>query len=130
MLPIMAAGLSSIIFSIATDANYLNTPSRSVEVPVLSPPAAAVPCVEVPHTQQPIFPPAAFVPCVEVPRTQQPILEEQRLVPPIHQDHSLPFSPTHSAETTHPSFSSHPFPSSLHVDGKYIHVLTLTDNNY
>ena len=55
MLPIMAAGLSSIIFSISTDASYLNTPSRSVEVPSLpaaSVPAASVPHVEVPHTQQ------------------------------------------------------------------------------
>ncbi len=31
MLPVMAAGLSSIIFSIAVDVSYLNTSSRSVE---------------------------------------------------------------------------------------------------
>ena len=41
MLPVMAAGLSSIIFSIGIDASYLNTPTRSVEVPA----------VEVPVTQ-------------------------------------------------------------------------------
>lgn len=48
MLPIMAAGLSSIIFSISTDASYLNTPSRSVEVPAAPPP------VETPPTQKPV----------------------------------------------------------------------------
>lgn len=36
MLPVMAAGLSSIIFSIPVDATYLNTHSRSVEVPAPS----------------------------------------------------------------------------------------------
>lgn len=47
MLPIMAAGLSSIIFSIAVDVAYLNSSSRSVEVPTsgnrLDPPEAQVP---------------------------------------------------------------------------------------
>lgn len=54
MLPIMAAGLSSIIFSISTDSSYLNNPSRSVEVPAVSfPPVSTVPVpsVEVPHTR-------------------------------------------------------------------------------
>ena len=57
MLPIMAAGLSSIIFSISTDASYLNTPSRSVEVPVSSPSLPPLPTVEVPPTQEQRFPP-------------------------------------------------------------------------
>lgn len=54
MLPVMAAGLSSIIFSISADASYLNTPSRSVEVPAPAPPAFSVPHVEVPPIQQPV----------------------------------------------------------------------------
>ena len=53
MLPVMAAGLSSIIFSIAIDASYLNTPARSVEVPP--------PSVEMPVTQQ------VFVPSIHSP---------------------------------------------------------------
>lgn len=58
MLPIMAAGLSSIIFSMSTDASYLNTPSRSVEVPVSSPSLPPpLPTVEVPPTQEQRFPP-------------------------------------------------------------------------
>lgn len=44
MLPVMAAGLSSIIFSIAVDVSYLNTLSRSVNVPSSSePPEVHVP---------------------------------------------------------------------------------------
>lgn len=44
MLPVMAAGLSSIIFSIAVDATYLNTPTRSVQVPSnKAPPEARAP---------------------------------------------------------------------------------------
>lgn len=48
MLPIMAAGLSSIIFSISTDSSYLNNPSRAVEVPTALP--SSVHAVEVPPT--------------------------------------------------------------------------------
>lgn len=38
MLPVMARGLGSILFSIPVDAVYLNSPQRSVEVPVIAPP--------------------------------------------------------------------------------------------
>lgn len=37
MLPVMAAGLGSILFSLTVDAEYLNTPLRTVEVPVIDP---------------------------------------------------------------------------------------------
>lgn len=50
MLPIMAAGLSSIIFSISTDSSYLNNPSRAVEVPTALP--SSLHAFEVPPTQQ------------------------------------------------------------------------------
>ena len=49
MLPIMAAGLSSIIFSISTDSIYLNNPSRGVEVPTALP--SSLHAAEVPPTQ-------------------------------------------------------------------------------
>ena len=45
MFPNMAAGLSSIIFAIPIDADYLNTASRSVDVPV---PVVAPPIVSHP----------------------------------------------------------------------------------
>lgn len=44
MLPNMAAGLGSILFSIPIDVDYLNSPSRSMEVP----PAAVMPTKPLP----------------------------------------------------------------------------------
>ena len=41
MLPVMAAGLSSIIFSIPVDADYLNTSSR-VDIPLEATPPPLV----------------------------------------------------------------------------------------
>ena len=38
ILPVMAAGLCSILFSIPVDADYLNTPSRSVDVTIMATP--------------------------------------------------------------------------------------------
>lgn len=61
MLPVMAAGLSSIIFSISVDATYLNNPSRSVEVP----------SVEVP-TQVPVS--AAELAPISIPSVVNPTL--------------------------------------------------------
>ena len=37
MLPVMARGLDSILFSIPVDASYLNSLQRAVEVPVVAP---------------------------------------------------------------------------------------------
>ena len=38
MLPVMAAGLGSILFSIPVDADYLNTPTRTLDIsPVATP---------------------------------------------------------------------------------------------
>lgn len=37
MLPVMAAGLNSIIFSLAVDVDYLNTPQKDMAIPVLTP---------------------------------------------------------------------------------------------
>ena len=37
MLPVMAGGLRSILFSIPIDASYLNSPARSVDVPAVLP---------------------------------------------------------------------------------------------
>ena len=37
MLPVMAAGLGSILFSISVDADYLNSLDRIVEVPAIVP---------------------------------------------------------------------------------------------
>ena len=49
MLPNMAAGLGSIIFAIPTNETYLNTSSRSVDVPIL---AVAPPIVQ--HSSFPV----------------------------------------------------------------------------
>ena len=38
MLPVMAAGLSSILFSIPVDADYLNTPTRNMDIPAVATP--------------------------------------------------------------------------------------------
>jgi hypothetical protein len=50
MLPVMAAGLSSIIFSLIIDADYLNTPLKNVDVPSLVPLSTqpAIPLVTAP----------------------------------------------------------------------------------
>ena len=108
MLPIMAAGLSSIIFSISTDASYLNTPSRSVEVPVTSIPAASVPAASVPAVSVPV----SSVPSVEVPPIQQPVSRQRRDSPSAHRDASFP-SLYAVDNQTHQSF-----PPNLHVNGK------------
>ena len=65
MLPVMAAGLSSIIFSIAIDASYLNTPTRSVEVPP--------PSEEMPVSQQ-VLVPSIHSPISSVVNTNDPEL--------------------------------------------------------
>ena len=38
MLPVMAAGLGSILFSIPVDADYLNTPARNLDIPLVATP--------------------------------------------------------------------------------------------
>lgn len=38
MLPVMAAGLSSILFSIPVDADYLNKPAQNLDTPTVATP--------------------------------------------------------------------------------------------
>ena len=67
MLPNMAAGLGSIIFGIPIDADYLNTASRSIEVPVpaVEPPVIALSALSsLPHTSSGTPTPAIFDPSV------------------------------------------------------------------
>lgn len=43
MLPVMAAGLGSILFSIPVDADYLNTPARNLDIPAVATPLSIGP---------------------------------------------------------------------------------------
>ena len=43
MLPVMAAGLGSILFSIAVDTDYLNTPARNLDIPTVAIPLSISP---------------------------------------------------------------------------------------
>ena len=43
MLPIMAAGLGSILFSIPVDAEYLNAPTRNLDTSLVATPLSTGP---------------------------------------------------------------------------------------
>ena len=54
MLPIMAAGLGSILFSITVDAEYLNTPARNLDTVLVATPLSTGPAsklLDIEHDQ-------------------------------------------------------------------------------
>ena len=78
MLPIMAAGLTSIIFSIPTDAVYLNNPARSVEVPALPSQTVSQPPVINSHSVEPVQPHFHSYQAFLLPTTSTPELFSQQ----------------------------------------------------
>ena len=95
MLPIMAAGLSSIIFSIAVDVHYLNTSQRSVH------PAAS------PSPKKQVEPPEARLPSETRLPPEARLPSETRLPPVTHLPPETRLSLT-TAASSQPSIMTNP----------------------